>query len=126
MMTPLGPLPSAFEALERFVERWALTGRTERVRRRIESQPGEREEFYESAREFLVPALRYLDTRPLDELTEPDKRLLNLCLVLAHVALATEQQRDAEPSHARVQARFVIERTSEDFGRTGPTPSATC
>jgi hypothetical protein len=121
-----GRLPPAFAALEPFVERWALTSRTERVQRRIQSQPAEREEFYKAARDLLVPALRYLDAQDPDRLEGPGKLLLSLILALPQIALATEQQGDVEPTHARVQARFIIERTSEDFGRSGPTPSATC
>jgi hypothetical protein len=125
-MTAQGLLPPGFAALEPFAARWAGRGRAARIRQRVKSQPAEREAFYHAARCCLDDALRYLDGRPLDELTGADARLLDLVLALTQVALAVELQRDAEPGHARVQARFVGERTSEDLGRSGPTPSATC
>lgn len=121
-----GLLPPGFAALEPFAARWAGRGRAARIRQRVKSQPAEREAFYQAARCCLDDALRYLDGRAPDELSGADARLLDLILALAHVSLAVEHQRDAEPAHARVQGRFVIDRTSEDFGRTGPAPSATC
>jgi hypothetical protein len=125
-MTAPGLLPPGFAALEPFAARWAVSGRATRVRARMASEAAEREAFYQAARCCLDDALRYLDGRPLDELTGADARLLDLLLALTQVALAVELQRDAEPDHARVQARFVVERTGEDLGRGGPAPSATC
>ena len=90
------------------------------------SEQAEREEFYQAARPCLDDALRYLSGRAPDELAGADARLLDLVLALTQVALAVEKQRDNEPAHARVQARFVIDRTSEDFGGPAPAPSATC
>lgn len=125
-MTAPRLLPPGFESLEPFAARWAGSGRAARIRQRVKSQPAEREAFYQAARDCVDDGLRYLDGRAPDELTGPDARLLDLMLALTQVALAVEQQQDAEPGHARVQARFVIERTSEDFGRDRPRPSATC
>ncbi|MBL7490526.1 hypothetical protein I6A60_24470 [Frankia sp. AgB1.9] len=120
-----GQLPPGFEALEPFAALWAAGTRGQRVGLRVRSRPPELEAFYSAVRELLAPALSYLDARPLADLNEADARLLDLVLAVPQVALAVEQQRDAEAAHARVQARFVVDRTSADFGQSA-SPSATC
>ena len=67
----------------------------------------------------------HLDGRPLDALTPAEQCLLDLMLTLAHVSLAVENQKDAEPRHARLQAHLTIERGTEDFDGTAPQPSGT-
>ncbi|ADP80890.1 hypothetical protein [Pseudofrankia inefficax] len=120
-----GQLPPGFEALEPFTGHWVADTRGQRVGLRVRSRLPELEAFYDVAKELLAPALGYLDARPLADLGEADARLLGLVLALPQVALAVEQQRDAEAAHARVQARFVVDRTSADFGQSA-SPSATC
>jgi hypothetical protein len=121
----MNQLPEQFRALEEFVDMWALPNRVARVRRRLQSTSSEREALYEAGRDLLLPGLAYLDERPLDNLAAQDARLLELLLAMAQVGLAAEQQRGAEVAHARVHARFVLERTSADFGSDSVMPSAT-
>lgn len=99
-------LPAGFEALEPFVAGWAIKGAASRARRRLESEEADRVAFFEAARPLLEPALARLDAKPLDQLDEAEKRLMDLMLAFAHVALAVEIQGDDEARHAK-DARFL-------------------
>jgi hypothetical protein len=99
-------LPAGFEALEPFVADWAIKGAGKRADRRLDSSEAERVAFFEAAKPLLEPALAYLDQKPLDQLDASEKRLMDLMLSFAHVALAVETQGDDEPKHAR-DARFL-------------------
>jgi hypothetical protein len=99
-------LPAGFEALEPFVADWAIKGASNRAQRRLNSQEAERVAFFEAAKDLLAPALTRLDETPLDQLDECEKRLMDLMLTFAHVALAVEVQGDDEPRHAK-DARFM-------------------
>ena len=52
--------------------------------------------------------------KPLDQLDEREKRLMNLMLSLAHVSLAVEVQGDDEPKHARSAKYLRITRAPSD------------
>ena len=99
-------LPAGFEALEPFVAGWAIKGAGNRATRRVDSTEAERVAFFEAAKPLLEPALAYLDGKPLDQLEARDKRLMDLMLSFAHVALAVETQGDDEAKHAK-DARFL-------------------
>lgn len=107
-------LPPGFDDLERFVADWAISGSDERKCRRIASTRAERAEFYEVASPRLRAALEYLDQFPLDALDEQQTRLLDLMLMLGHVALAVEKQGANEEKHAINHAYFTITRSSAD------------
>jgi hypothetical protein len=104
-------LPESFSALEPFVERWALAGTAARAALRGDSTPEERADFYAAAAGDLPRALDYLDTKGFDAFDDADQRLMNMMLSLGHVALAVEQQKDAEPRHARDRAFMHITRS---------------
>ena len=104
-------LPEGFAALEPFVVQWALPGSAARAALRGSSTPQDRAAFYEVASGELVRALDYLDAKGLSGLDDADQRLLDLMLSLGHVALAVEQQKDAEGQHARYRAHMHITRT---------------
>jgi hypothetical protein len=106
MIAAPSPLPAGFETLEPFVERWAITGAAARARLRLESEAAERVAFFEAAKDLLAPALARLDQTPIDRFDAAEKRLMNLVLSFAHVALAVEVQGDDEARHAR-DARFL-------------------
>jgi hypothetical protein len=99
-------LPEGFEALEPFVADWAIKGAANRARRRLDSEEAERVAFFDAAKPLLEPALARLDQTPLDRFDEREKRLMDLMLTFAHVALAVEIQGDDEPKHAK-DARFM-------------------
>ena len=107
-------LPSGFERLEPFAVAWGISGSDARKRRRIESGEAERCEFYEIMTEEVERALAHLDEFPVDALDAPQQRLMDMVLMLAHVALAVEKQGDAESYHALSHAHFTITRATED------------
>ncbi len=108
-------LPAGFEALETFVDGWALAGAANRARRRIESSYSERDAFYAAAKDLLTPALTLLDAKPLGQLDDSEKRLMNLMLSFAHVALAVEIQGDDEAKHSQQRKFMIITRACSDF-----------
>lgn len=107
-------LPEGYEALEPFVAQWAIDGTVERDRARGASTPEQREAFYAAAKAYVPQALAELDRKPVSELDERERRLLDLLLSLAHVTLAVEMLTDAEPRHARFRQVMKITRTPED------------
>lgn len=107
-------LPEGFEALEYFVDRWAVEGTAERDRRRGESTEDECIAFYEATKGLVPQALELLDRKPLPELNERENRLLNLLLSFAHVTLAVEMLGKAEPRHAKFREVMRITRSPAD------------
>src|SRR5687768_18060015 len=93
-------LPPGFESLEPFVTLWSVAGTAERAQLRSDRTQAERVAFYEAAKDIAPDALAFLDRKPLRDLDESEKRLMNLMLSLAHVALAVEGQGPDEARHA--------------------------
>ncbi|KHK91869.1 hypothetical protein [Novosphingobium malaysiense] len=110
-MTGQRLLPEGFASLEPFVAGWALPGSAARAGRRGNSTPEEREAFYSAVAGDLPRALDYLDEKGFAAFDAADERLMNMMLCLGHVALAVEQQKDAEPRHTRDRAHMHITRT---------------
>lgn len=104
-------LPDGFLSLEPFVARWALPGSAARAAARGRSTLQERQAFYDAAQGELIRALDHLDAKGLGAFDAADERLMNLMLTLGHVALAVEQQKDAEPRHASDRQHMRITRT---------------
>jgi hypothetical protein len=107
-------LPSGFEALEPFVDAWAVAGAANRAQTRLASSETDRESFYAVAKDLLAPALTFLDKKKLAEFDEKERRLMNLMLSLAHVSLAVEQQRDHEARHGLSARYLTITRAPSD------------
>lgn len=97
-------LPEGFEALEPFVCQWAIATMPGRDAMRARASAGERQAFYHAASRLLEPALDHLDRIALSSLNDNDERLMEIMLSLAHVALAEEVQREAEPEHSRLRS----------------------
>ena len=110
----MSALPTGFEALEPFVGQWARATSALRDAARSSSTDAERQAFFAAAFAQLPAALDHLDATPLAEHDERQTRLMQLCLSLAHVALAVESQTDDEPRHARHRAALQITRTPAD------------
>lgn len=108
-------LPVGFEALQPFVRAWAIDGAHNRLLARLRSEEAERVAFFNVAREALAPALDYLDTKPLAEFSEPDKRLMSLLLSMAHISLAVEIQGTDEPGHAESARHMTITQATADL-----------
>ena len=107
-------LPAGYEALEYFVDRWAVSGTANRDARRGDSTPEERIAFFEATRGLVPKALEELDRKPLGELDDKERRLLDLLLSLAHVTHAVEMLGEAEPRHARFRKVMPFTRSSAD------------
>ena len=114
MSTPLLRLPAGFEALEPFVDAWAVKGSATRARLRLDSGEAERVAFFEAAKDLLAPALARLDEKPLAGLDARERRLMDLMLAFAHIALAVEVQGEDEVRHARDARRLTITRAPAD------------
>lgn len=107
-------LPAGFEALEPFVESWALATTAERAQHRSDSTEAERLAFYEAAKDLAPDALTLLDRKSLNGFDAREERLMNLVLSLAHVSLAVEAQGSDEPRHAAFRQHMRILRSSAD------------
>ena len=107
-------LPAGFEALEPFVDRFALPGTAARAQRRADSADKERRAFHAAAAPLIGQALDMLDTQPVDALEGPEKRLLDLVLAFAHVALAVEVQGPEGLRHAAVRTYKRITHSPAD------------
>ncbi|MBU6266299.1 MAG: hypothetical protein KGN34_02080 [Sphingomonadales bacterium] len=107
-------LPAGYEALEYFVDRWAISGTANRDARRGNSTPEERVAFFEAVKPILAGALEQLDAKPLADLDDKERRLLDMLLSFAHVTHAVEMLGDAEPRHARFRAEMPFRRSSAD------------
>jgi hypothetical protein len=101
-------LPAGFEALTPFVSTWAIEGTAARAQRRYESSREEREAFFSEARRHQSAALQLLDRKPLLDHDEQERRLMNLMLSFAHVALAIEVQGNQEEKHRHSSRHMVI------------------
>lgn len=109
-----GSLPTGFEALEPFVETWALAATVQRAAKRSASSPEERAAFFAAAAPLLDPALALLDSRPLVEHGPQERRLMDLMFALAHVALAVEIQGPDEIKSAPWRDRLRVTRSATD------------
>lgn len=108
-------LPSGFESLEPFVERFAVAGTANRAQLRSDSTEEDRRVFFEAAKDLVGPALDLLDRKPLGELDDKERRLLNLALTFAHIALAIEIQGPDEARHAKMREHMRITRSPADM-----------
>lgn len=109
-------LPADFAGLEPFAERWALPTTAERAALRTASTPEDREAFFAAAAPLLDPALDHLDGVALDAFSAEERRLMDLMLSLAHVALAVEIQGPDETRSAPWRDRMRIDRSTADQG----------
>jgi hypothetical protein len=113
-MTAQAQLPAGFEALEPFVERWAIRTTRDRDRTRGESRFEDLAAYYQAAQPLLQPALTYLDTFPVKDLAGKEQRLMDMMLSLAHVSMAVEIHKEMEPRHAKSRQAMIISHSSTD------------
>lgn len=107
-------LPEGFEALEPFVDGFAISGTAARAQRRSDSSDAERKAFHAAAAPLIGPALDLLDRKPVDSLEGAERRLMDLVLMFAHVALAVEVQGPDEERHATLRRFMRITRSPAD------------
>lgn len=115
-MTQEALLPAGFEALEPYIERWAIATTHDRDRARGASSFEELEDYYRVAKPLLQPALAYLDKFPVKELAGKERRLMEMMLSLAHVSMTVEIHREMEPQHRLSRETMIITRSSTDMG----------
>ena len=108
-------LPDAYAQLEPFAAAWALPTTAQRAAARSTSSVEERQAFYDAVSPHAAAILDALDTRPLDALTDQEKRLLDMVMAFGHVALAVEIQGPDEARHRVWRDRMVITRASADM-----------
>ncbi len=105
-------LPPGFEALDPYVDTWALETADQRAKQRLVTPEAERTAFYEAAKPLLTKALGFLDGKPIGQFDEREARLMDLMLSLAHVSLAVEVQRANEAKHAQGAKHITIVRSA--------------
>ena len=71
-------LPAEFSDLEPFSD-WCLESERDRYAKRLASDMGELQAFYDAAFPRLPEILEYLDAQPIDELPDDATHLLWLC-----------------------------------------------
>lgn len=99
-------LPSGFSDLEPFAD-WALAGESDRLQKRLASSMEDIQGFYSAMLERIEDTLAYLNGFSLDELPEPEQRLLNMTLSLAEVWVAVELYKRPDHPFGLDMRRFV-------------------
>jgi hypothetical protein len=107
-------LPAGFQALEPFVEFWAVDTAAERANCRDVSDEANRAAFYRATIDLVPQALAHLDAKPLNEFDQSEQRLMKLVLSFGHVAMAVELQRDGEAQHTSNRRCMRITRAPAD------------
>lgn len=113
-MSQTTSLPSGFEALEPFVEFWAVDTSAKRAHCRDISDEASRQAFYDVVVTLADQALEYLDSKSLLKLNAHEQKLMQLVLSFGHVAMAVELQREEENEHARWRPFMQITTTPAD------------
>ena len=99
-------LPPTFAELEPFVD-WSLDSEAERLQKRLASSMEEIRAFYSAMLGRIEEALEHLNEFPLDQLPEPEQRLMNMTLSLAEVWVAVELYRRPDHPFGLDMRRFV-------------------
>ena len=99
-------LPPAFAGLEAFVD-WSLDSESERLQKRLASTMEDIQAFYSAMLGRIEEALDYLNGFPLDQLPEPEQRLLNMTLSLAEIWVAVELYKQPDHPFGLDMRRFV-------------------
>ena len=99
-------LPLAFAELEPFVD-WSLATESERLQKRLDSSMDEIRAFYSAMLGRIEEMLEYLNGFPLDQLNEPEQRLMNMTLSLAEIWVAVELYNQPDHPFGFDMRRFV-------------------
>jgi hypothetical protein len=83
-------LPSEFDDLEPFVDRWCLATERERYARRLASSIEEMKAFYDAMFPRVHTALEHCERFPLDDMPEDATRLLRLVHSFVMVSFPVE------------------------------------
>ena len=99
-------LPPAFAELEPFID-WSLATESERLQKRLDSSMDEIRAFYSAMLGRIEEMLEYLNGFPLDQLNEPERRLMNMTLSLAEIWVAVELYNQPDHPFGFDMRRFV-------------------
>ena len=99
-------LPPAFAELEPFID-WSLASEAERLQKRLDSSMDEIHAFHSAMLSRIEEALEYLNGFPLDQMHEPEQRLMNMALSLAEVWVAVELYNRSDHPFGLDMRRFV-------------------
>ena len=99
-------LPPAFTELEAHVD-WSLSSESERLQKRLGSSMEDIQAFYSVMLGRIEEALDYLNGFPLEQLPEPEQRLLNMTLSLAEIWVAVELYKQPDHPFGLDMRRFV-------------------
>ena len=105
---PWGLVPKSFEALEPFVDEWALPTSDERLLKRMNTAMGEIQIFYDAMLPIVERALNYLDGFTLGDMPAAETRLYHLVLASAEAALAVEIYHAPRLPLAPIDSRFKV------------------
>jgi len=83
-------LPEGFQDLEGFVAAWSRASERERNRQRLSSSMAEIQALYDALLPRMDAIIGYLNTQPLNDMSEDARRLFHLSLSLAEIAPAVE------------------------------------
>lgn len=103
-----GQLPSGFDALEPFVERWERADFQARFLTRYESDMDEIRAFYEAITPLADKALEHLSDHDFTDLAPPEATLLKLLLALAHIAIPVERYGQPRPKSVTWPTTLVV------------------
>ena len=99
-------LPNAFAELEPFAD-WSLGSEAERLEKRLASPMEEIKAFYSAMLGRIEEALDYLNGFPLEQLPDPEQRLMNMTLSLAEIWVAVELYKRPDHPFGLDMRRFV-------------------
>lgn len=104
----MAALPAGFEALEPFVEDWALPSFNARLTARYDSRMVDLQAFYDVMQPLAEPALQRLEAYPFDALPEEMIVLFRLLMSLAHVAVSVERQKAPRPKSVKWPSNLSV------------------
>jgi hypothetical protein len=83
-------LPDGFEALEPYVNAWALETERERAAKRWGGDYEEMRRFYDAMVEHITLAIKHLNAFDVNRMPPAESKLMNLALSLAEIANSIE------------------------------------
>ena len=101
-------LPVGFEDLESFAQDWAIGGEAARNAKRLSSTMTELRAYYDKLLPKVESIVGYLRPRPLGNLAEPDRRLLNLAMMFMEIAPSIEIFHAVDVPDGFAAGRFKI------------------
>ena len=109
-------LPASFEDLEPFVDHWGLKGTQDRHARRESASMEDIRGFYDAMVARAPDVIAFLEGKPFDGLAEDERRLMELLLALAHVAVAVEVHGQPRAPHTPYPHKVRLSNPPRYFG----------